>query len=61
MSQNQEVLNFLLESFASNTRNPYDPDNKGKLISENVIYDEQSSELQYFQPIALRQHAAYFA
>lgn len=52
VSQNQEVLNFLLESFASNTRNPYDPDNKGKLISENVIYDEQSSELQYFQPIA---------
>lgn len=52
VSQNQEVLNFLLESFASNTRNPYDPDNKGKLISENVIYDEQSSELQYFQPIS---------
>lgn len=51
VSQNQEVLNFLLESFASNTRNPYDPENKGKLISENVIYDEQSSELQYFQPI----------
>lgn len=52
VSQNQEVLNFLLESFASNTRNPYDPENKGKLISENVIYDEQSSELQYFQPIS---------
>lgn len=51
VSQNQEVLNFLLESFASNTRNPYNPENKGKLISENVIYDEQSAELQYFQPI----------
>lgn len=49
---NQAVLSFLLESFASNTRNPYDPDNKGKLISENVIYDEQGSELQHFQPIS---------
>ncbi|MDP2161893.1 MAG: DUF294 nucleotidyltransferase-like domain-containing protein [Flavobacterium sp.] len=50
--QNQEVLSFLLESFASNTRNPYDKENKGKLISENVIYDDQSSEIQYFQPIS---------
>jgi CBS domain-containing protein len=52
VSQNQAVLSFLLESFASNTRNPYDKENKGKLISENVIYDEQSSEIQFFQPIA---------
>lgn len=51
VSQNSEVLSFLLESFASNTRNPYDKENKGKLISENVIYNEQSSEIQYFQPI----------
>ncbi|WP_291115447.1 DUF294 nucleotidyltransferase-like domain-containing protein [Flavobacterium sp. UBA6135] len=50
--QNQDVLSFLLESFASNTRNPYDKENKGKLISENVIYDDQSSEIQYFQPIS---------
>src|SRR5690606_3235802 len=52
VSQNAEVLSFLLESFASNTRNPYDKENKGKLISENVIYTEQSSEIQYFQPIS---------
>ncbi|WP_415061096.1 DUF294 nucleotidyltransferase-like domain-containing protein [Flavobacterium sp.] len=51
VSQNAEVLSFLLESFASNTRNPYDKEHKGKLISENVIYNEQSSEIQYFQPI----------
>ena len=48
---NPEVLSFLLESFASNTRNPYDKNNKGKLISENVIYNDQSSEIQYYQPI----------
>lgn len=51
VSQNSDVLNFLLESFASNTRNPHDKNNKGKLISENVIYNEQSAEIQYYQPI----------
>ena len=51
VAANSEVLSFLLESFASNTRNPYDKSNKGKLISENVIYNDQSSEIQYYQPI----------
>lgn len=50
--ENKEVLNFLLRSFASNTRNPFDEKNKGKLISENVIFDEQSVEIQYYQPIS---------
>jgi len=49
---NTSVLSFLLESFASNTRNPYDKDNRGKLISENVIFNEQTAtDIQYFQPI----------
>ncbi len=52
VENNPSVLSFLLESFASNTRNPYDKANKGKLISENVIHDEQNSEIHYFQPIA---------
>lgn len=50
--QNKHVLSFLLESFASNTRNPYDKENKGKLISENVSYNESDSEIQYFKPIS---------
>ena len=49
--ENQAVLSFLLESFASNTRNPHSKENKGKLLSENVIYNEQTSEIQYYQPI----------
>lgn len=49
--QNADVLNFLLRSFASNTRNPLDKNHKGKLISENVIYSESVNEIQYFQPI----------
>ena len=51
VAANPDVLSFLLESFASNTRNPYDKNHKGKLISENVIYNDQSSEIQYYQPI----------
>jgi CBS domain-containing protein len=39
-----------LESFASNTRNPHDKENKGKLISENVIYNEQ--DVVHFKPIS---------
>jgi CBS domain-containing protein len=50
--QNHEVSEFLLESFASNTRNPHDKENKGKLISENVIYNEQDVAMQYFKPIS---------
>jgi CBS domain-containing protein len=51
VTDNIQVLNFLLQSFASNTRNPYDKDHKGKLISENVISDNQSVDIQHFQPI----------
>lgn len=53
---NPEVLSFLLESFASNTRNPYDKNNKGKLVSENVIYNDQNAEIQYYQPIKYTQN-----
>ena len=48
---NASVLGFLLESFASQSRNPYDKERSGKLISENVIYSEQVTDIQYFQPI----------
>lgn len=50
--ENREVLAFLLQSFASNTRNPLDKKNKGKLISENVIFDDQTVEIQHYQPIS---------
>lgn len=48
---NLKVLEFLLESFASQTRNPYDKERSGKLISENMIFSEQVADIQYFQPI----------
>ena len=53
VANNSEVLNFLLESFAVNTRNPKDKENLiGKLISDNVFYSDQQSEMQYFQSLA---------
>lgn len=49
--KNQEVLNFLLEGFASNTRNPRDREHPGTLISENIILKEQQTDIQYFQSV----------
>ena len=39
VSQNQEVLNFLLESFATNSKNQADKQAKG-LISDTVAFNE---------------------
>jgi len=53
VAQNPQVLDFLLESFATNTRNPFDKENRGKLITDNVYTENQSSnEIQYFQSLA---------
>ncbi len=52
VAQNPQVLDFLLESFATNTRNPFDKENRGKLITENVYTDNQSNEFQYFQSLS---------
>nr|WP_317630594.1 DUF294 nucleotidyltransferase-like domain-containing protein [uncultured Flavobacterium sp.] len=50
--KNKEAVDFFMESFASNTRNPRHPDHKGKLVSKNVIFDDEiSTDIQYLQPI----------
>ncbi|WP_310381106.1 DUF294 nucleotidyltransferase-like domain-containing protein [Flavobacterium sp.] len=52
VANNSEVLDFLLHSFALNTSNPNDKENRrGKLISDNVFYSDQKSEMQYFQSL----------
>ena len=51
VAKNSQVLDFLLESFATNTRNPYDKENRGKLITDNVYTDNQTTEFQYFQSL----------
>ena len=52
VAQNAEVLNFLLESFANNTSNPADKENRGKLLSDNVAYTSKPTEIQYFQSLS---------
>ena len=53
VANNAEVLNYLLESFAVNTRNYKDKENLiGKLISDNVFYAGEKSEMQYFQSLS---------
>lgn len=52
VANNSLVLNFLLESFAATSRYASDKDNYGgKLISDNVFYPDQQSEMQYFQSL----------
>lgn len=52
VTQNTQVLDFLLESFATNTKNPFDKENRGKLITDNVYTENQSDGIQYFQSLA---------
>ena len=48
--ENKAVQTFLLESFASNTRNPKAADAKGKLLSTNYASTEnETTELDFFQ------------
>lgn len=51
VAQNVEVLNFLLESFAVNTKNNLDNQNNG-LISDNVGYSDNQSDMMYFQSLS---------
>ena len=52
VAQNSEVLDFLLESFATNTKNPNDKVNRGKLITDNVYTDNKTNEMHYFQSLS---------
>lgn len=52
VAKNAEVLNFLLESFANNSNNPADRENKGKLLQDNVVFSSgPQTEIQYFQAL----------
>ena len=52
VAQNAEVLNFLLESFANNSNDPRDRENKGKLLSDNVVFSGQQSDIHYLQALS---------
>ncbi|MFY7740408.1 MAG: DUF294 nucleotidyltransferase-like domain-containing protein [Flavobacterium sp.] len=50
VAQNTEVLNFLLESFAANTKNNFDNQSHASL-SDNVGYTDNQSDMLYFQSL----------
>ena len=53
VAHNSEVLDFLLQSFASNSNNPIDSENlNSKLIVDSVNYSEHKAEMQYFQTLS---------
>ncbi|WP_348797207.1 DUF294 nucleotidyltransferase-like domain-containing protein [Flavobacterium adhaerens] len=53
VANNPNVLNFLLESFATNTWNSKEKDNlRGKLANDNVFHFDKKSEMQYFQTLS---------
>jgi CBS domain-containing protein len=49
VAQNSDVLNFLLESFATNTKGSLDKNYN--LISDNVGYSDNQSDMLYFQSL----------
>ncbi|MCB7480514.1 DUF294 nucleotidyltransferase-like domain-containing protein [Christiangramia sediminis] len=50
---NPHVGNFLMESFASNTRNPYSNEHRGKLISDEEDISLKKEALFELQPIPI--------
>jgi CBS domain-containing protein len=53
LANNMDVLNFLLENFATNTPDSKDNENsRGNLISDSVFYTDQQSEMQFFQTLS---------
>ena len=52
VANNPNVLDYLLQSFASTSNNPSEIENiHGKLMSDNVYYSDQKAEMQYFQSV----------
>ena len=51
IKENRRVADFLVESFASNTRNPYDKSNRGQLLGDSISLGNQGKELLDLQPV----------
>jgi CBS domain-containing protein len=60
LTKNSEVLNFLLESFATNTRNSSDKENTNKLLSDNMSFGDSQSDISYFQSLTYNKNPLQF-
>jgi CBS domain-containing protein len=52
VTNNSAVMNYLLESFATNSPNSSSTDAKGNLNSDSFRYTDQQSEIQFFQTLS---------
>ncbi|HRG18984.1 MAG TPA: DUF294 nucleotidyltransferase-like domain-containing protein [Flavobacterium lutivivi] len=52
VSLNSSVLDFLLESFAANTKNSFDKENRNGLVTDSIYGEHTSGEIQYFQTLS---------
>jgi len=55
VAKNDQILQYLLSSFASNTRNPHDKEFPGRLISVNETFESNLVNTPLFQPIRFTQ------
>lgn len=52
VAKNNEVLDFLLESFANNSNDPNDRSSKNRLLFDNAYLGSSSNESQFFQSLS---------
>ena len=60
LAQNSEILNFLLESFSTNTKGSLDKDNTDK-INNNMIFSDNQSDVSYFQSLTYNKKPLQFS
>lgn len=51
LAKNQEVLTFLLESFATNTKSGFGVSDNSQTLSDNVSYADNQQDMQFFQTL----------
>ncbi|WP_310557484.1 DUF294 nucleotidyltransferase-like domain-containing protein [Flavobacterium sp.] len=61
LANNSDILIFLLESFATNTRNSSDKENPNKLTSDNLGFSDSQSDVSYFQSLIYNKKPLFFS
>ncbi|WP_395074933.1 DUF294 nucleotidyltransferase-like domain-containing protein [Flavobacterium sp.] len=61
LAQNSEILNFLLESFSTNTKGVLDKDNTDKIVNSNMIFSDNQTDVSYFQSLSYNKKPLQFS
>jgi CBS domain-containing protein len=51
LAKNSEILNFLLESFAANSKSSLNKENTNRVLSDNIMFAENQSDTSFFQSL----------